>query len=44
MNSSNADSMMTVSSIDLSQRDSDARLKYLCNDEINVNNIINLLT
>ncbi len=44
MNSSNADSMMITSSIDLSHKDSDARSKCSRNDEMNIINIIDLLT
>ncbi len=44
MNSNNVDSMMIMSNVDLSQKDSNARFKYLCNDKINIINIINLLT
>jgi len=44
MSSSNADSRMIASSVDLLQRDSDVRLKHSCNDEMKVINIINLLT
>jgi len=44
MNSSNADSMMIINSIDLSQKDSDTKSKYSCNDEMNIISILNLLT
>jgi len=44
MSSSNADSMMIVSSIDSLQRDSDAKFKCLHNDEMKVISIIDLLT
>ncbi len=44
MSSSNADSMMIASSVNLLQRDSDARFKCLRNDEMKVISIINLLT
>ncbi len=44
MSSSNVDSMIIASSVDSSQRDSDAKFKCLCNDEIKVISIINLLT
>jgi len=44
MSSSNADSMMIANSIDSLQRDSDARFKHSCNDEMKVISIINLLT
>ncbi len=44
MSSSNADSMMIVSSIDWLQRDSDAKFKCLRNDEMKVISIIDLLT
>ncbi len=44
MSSSNADSMMIASSVDSLQRDSDARSKCSCNDEMKVISIIDLLT
>jgi len=44
MSSSNADSIMIASSVDLSQRDSDARFKCLRNNETKVISIIDLLT
>ncbi len=44
MSSSNADSMIIASSVDLLQRDSDARSKCLHNDETKVISIIDLLT
>ncbi len=44
MSSSNADSMMIASSVDSSQRDSDAESKHLHNDEMKVIRIIDLLT
>jgi len=44
MSSSNVDSMMIASSIDSLQRDSDAKSKHLCNDEMKVISIIDLLT
>jgi len=44
MSSSNADSMMIASNVDSLQRDSDARSKHSCNDEIKVISIIDLLT
>ena len=44
ISSSNADSMMIASSVNLSQRDSDARFKHSRNDEMKVISIINLLT
>ena len=44
MSSSNADSMMIASSVDSSQRDSDAKSKHSRNDETKVISIINLLT
>ncbi len=44
MSSSNADSMMIASNIDSSQRDSDAKFKHSCNDEMKVISIIDLLT
>ncbi len=44
MSNSNADSMMIASSVDSSQRDSDARFKHLRDDEMKVINIIDLLT
>ncbi len=34
MNSNNVDSMMIMSNVDLSQKDSNARFKYLCNDKM----------
>ncbi len=43
MNCSNADSKMIASDVDSLQENKDARLKYLCNDEKNVVNIIDLL-
>jgi len=43
MSSSNADSMMIASNVDLLQRNSDARLQRLCNDEEKIVDIINLL-
>ncbi len=43
MSSSNADSMMIASSVDLSQRDSDVKFKHLRNDKTKVISIINLL-
>jgi len=44
MSSSNADSMMIASSIDLLQRDSDVKSKCSRNDETKVISIIDLLT
>jgi len=44
MSSSNADSMMIASNVNSSQKDSNARSKCLCNDEMKVISIINLLT
>ncbi len=44
MSSSNADSIMIASSVDLLQRDSDIRFKHLHNDEMKVISIIDLLT
>ncbi len=44
MSSSNADLMTIASNVDLSQKDSDARFKYLHNDEMKVISIIDLLT
>ncbi len=44
MSSSNADSMMIASSVDLLQRDNDARSKHSHNDETKVISIIDLLT
>ena len=44
MSSSNADSMTIVSSVDSSQRGSDARFKHSRNDETKVISIIDLLT
>ncbi len=44
ISSSNADSMMIVSSVDSLQRDSDVKFKHLHNDEMKVISIINLLT
>ena len=44
MSSSNADSMTIASSVDSSQRDSDAKSKRSRNDEMKVISIINLLT
>ncbi len=44
MSSSNANSMMIASNVDLSQRDSDARFKHSRNDETKVISIIDLLT
>ena len=44
MSSSNADSMMIVSSVDSLQRDSDAKSKHSRNDEMKVISIIDLLT
>ena len=44
MSSSNADSMMIMSNVDSSQRDSDARSKHSRNDEMKVISIIDLLT
>ena len=44
MSDSNADSMIIASSVNSLQRDSDARSKHLCNNEMKVISIINLLT
>ena len=44
MSSSNADSMMIASSVNLSQRDSNAKSKHSRNDEMKVISIIDLLT
>jgi len=44
MNSNNVDSKMIASNVDSSQRDSDVRFKCSHNDEINIINIIDLLT
>jgi len=44
MSSSNADSMMIASSVDLSQRDSDVKFKHSRNNETKVISIIDLLT
>jgi len=44
MSSSNADSMMIASSVDLLQRDSDVKSKHLHNDKMKVISIIDLLT
>ncbi len=44
MSSSNADLMTIASNVDLSQKDSDVRFKYLHNDEMKVISIIDLLT
>jgi len=43
MSSSNADSMMIASSVDLLQENSDAELQRLRNDKKKIANIINLL-
>ena len=43
MSSSNADSMMIVSSVDSLQRDSDVRFKHSRNDKMKVISIIDLL-
>ncbi len=44
MSSSSADSMTIASNVDSLQRDSDARFKHSCNDEMKVISIIDLLT
>jgi len=43
MNCSNADSKMIASNVDSLQENRDVRLKYSCDDEKNVANIIDLL-
>ncbi len=43
MNCSNADSKMIASDVDSLQRNKDAELKCLCNNEENITNIIDLL-
>jgi len=42
-NCSNADSKMIASNVDLLQRNKDAKLKCLCNNEKNITNMIDLL-
>ncbi len=42
-NCSNADLKMIASDVDSSQENKDVRLKYSCNDEENIANIIDLL-
>jgi len=44
MNSSNADLKMIANVVDLLQRDSNVKLKYLCNDKKYVISIIDFLT
>ncbi len=44
INSNNADLKTIADNVNLSQRDSDVKFKYLHNDKMNVISIINLLT